>query len=896
VHRRCLSALAIAFVAFLLSASGQARGAPGDAGVYSTTLTNGLHVIVVEDRAAPVVQVATWYRFGSLYETPGKTGLAHALEHMTFRGTGNVSAGALDDITARLGAEMNGETDYDYTQFYFVMPSDKLDVALYLESERMHNALIHQADWNIERGAVLSELDGDASSPFFSLLARVRAAAYPSSPNGRTPVGARSDVANATASDIARYYKEWYAPNNAALVISGDVDHNAVFAKAQHFFGDIPAKKLPAISHSSPVPARGATVESAFPFPFEVLDLAYAVPGDSERGEPAISTLSTLIPNERSPFYQALVQSNIALDIDANADTQLKGGLLHVFITLNPGHSGEEAQTVFQSTMDNLLANGISPDLAKAAKAQTISERVFSADSITGFGALVGYTYGIVGERISSEDQRLAALTPQDLDAALKRYLSHPTVVGHLRPNDSPPKGNSEKSTAGASDDFSNRVPNGPILEPTWVRTAASTPTSARSKLRPVSFTLSNGIHVIVQEKHDRQTFLLRGEIRSTPAFQPYAREGISRLASAAADYGSASYPFEMRRKTIDELGAMVNNGTNFSAQGMAPDFSRILAIVADGQINPTFPDPWFTLQRDQLANSLQSENNISGVMADRAYAHLLLAPDDPGLRFASRDSVAAITRDDLLKYARTYWRPDLTSIVVVGDVTPEQVRRDLEGAFGSWKAVGPVPNTKLEALPPAAGGHTYIGTAANEVYVRLGQPAIGRASADYDAMTVLVQILGGQGAFESRLWQELRQKRGLVYSTQAVLNADADRGDLKIELNASPSNVLPAISLVRKELERLQSQPVSQTELLEARTRLVSTALLSEESSDGQADELMDVASNDLPLEYYRTLSDRYARVTAADVQHVAREYLHPGHLIEIFAGPQGPWSDHAI
>ena len=160
----------------------RAQSGPGDAGVYTTHLRNGLQVIVIEDHAAPVVETAVWYRFGSLDETPGKTGLAHALEHMMFRGTDNISAGGLDDITERLGAEMNGETDYDYTQLYFVLPADKLDVGLYIEADRMQHALIRQSDWDIERGAVLSELDGDASSPFFDLLARVRAAAFPGQP------------------------------------------------------------------------------------------------------------------------------------------------------------------------------------------------------------------------------------------------------------------------------------------------------------------------------------------------------------------------------------------------------------------------------------------------------------------------------------------------------------------------------------------------------------------------------------------------------------------------------------------------------------------------------------------------------------------------------------------
>ncbi len=214
-----------------------AQNGPGDAGIFTTTLRNGLRVVVVEDRAAPVVQTSVWYGFGSLEETPGKTGLAHALEHMLFRGTPEISSGGLDDITARLGAQMNGETSYDYTQFYFEMPADKLDVALFIEADRMQHAALRAADWAIERNAVLNEIDGDASSPFFNLLARVRAAAFPDQAAGRTPLGNRDDVARATVADIARYYHEWYAPNNATLVVAGDVNHASVFVKASRYFG-----------------------------------------------------------------------------------------------------------------------------------------------------------------------------------------------------------------------------------------------------------------------------------------------------------------------------------------------------------------------------------------------------------------------------------------------------------------------------------------------------------------------------------------------------------------------------------------------------------------------------------------------------------------------------------
>jgi zinc protease len=875
------------------SARAQQTGGPGDAGIYTTTLKNGLRVVVVEDHAAPVVQTAVWYHFGSLDETPGKTGLAHATEHMMFRGTTDLSAGGLDDIVARLGAQMNGETTYDYTELYLTMPADKVDVGLAIESDRMHNATMRQADWNVERGAVLNELEGDEGSPFFVLLQKVRAAAYPGEAEGRTPTGFISDVEHATAADIAKYYHEWYAPNNATLVVAGDVNHDVIFQKADHYFGAIPRKTLPKRTEVHPIAvSHTVNVTSDLPFPFAVVDLAYAVPGDTEAGEPAISALSYLIPNQLSPFYTALVQSNIALALQAEEDTQLKGGLLHVYIVVNPGHTADEAIKVFQDTMTQTLASGFAPDLVEAAKRVTIADRLYSGDSVEGMADLAGYTYGIVGERVSDEDNRLAALDAQSMTTVARKYLSQPTVIGRIDPNAQPPRSSSDKSSAAMTDDFSKRVPNGPIIEPAALRAAVRTPTSARSILDPTSFTLPNGIRVLVQQKPGRSTFVLAGQIDGSAAFAPPGKEGISDLASTLANYGSAQYPFAARRKAIDMMGADVENGESFNARGLVRDFSKIVTILADGQMHPTFAEPWFSLERDQLANSLQSTNSISGVMIDRAYQRLLAAPNDPSLRNASQTSVAGITQADLTAYTQAYWRPDLTTIAVVGDISPDEVRTVLESAFGGWSAQGPKPNADAMAYPAAHSGHDYIGTDASQVFVRIGQPAVGRNSPDYDTFLVLNQILGAGGAFESRLWQEMRQKRGLVYSVASSLDAQRDRGDFKVEMNAAPDRVVEAVDFVRSELVTLQQHPVTETELNDAKLRLVSDALLDEGSADGQARQLLDIGTDNLPLDYYSTLNDRFASITAADVQRVAQKYLDPSSLVEIYSGPPGPWS----
>ena len=875
------------------SARAQQTGGPGDTGIYTTTLKNGLQVVVVEDHAAPVAQTAVWYHFGSLDETAGKTGLAHALEHMMFRGTTDLSAGGLDDIVARLGAQMNGETTYDYTQLYLTMPSDKVDVGLAIESDRMHNAAMRQADWSVERGAVLNELQGDEGSPFFVLLQKVRAAAYPGQANGRTPTGFIPDVQHATAADIAKYYHEWYAPNNATLVVAGDVNHAVIFQKAEHYFGAIPRKTLPKRTEVHPTAVNHTvTVTSDLPFPFAVVDLAYAVPGDTEAGEPAIDALTALVENQLSPFYAALVQSNIALAIQAQEDTQLKGGLMHVYIVVNPGHTADEAIRIFQDTMTQTLATGFSPDLVEAAKRVTIAERLYSGDSVEGMAGLAGYTYGVVGERVGDEDNRLAALDAQSMLTIARKYLSQPTVIGRIDPNAQPPRGGSDKSDAAISDDFSKRVPNGPIVEPAALRGAVRTPTNARSSLNPTTFTLSNGMRVLVQQRPGRSTFVLAGDIDSSAAFVAPGKEGISDLASTLANYGSAQYPFAARRKAIDMMGAVVDNGERFNARGLTRDFSKIVTILADGQMHPTFAEPWFSLERDQLANSLQSTATISGVMIDRAYLRLLASPNDPSLRNATQTTVASITPPDLTAYTQMYWRPDLTTIAVVGDVTPDQVRSVLETAFGSWSAHGAKPDAQAMAFPAAHSGHDYIGTDATQVYIRMGQPAVSRNSPDYDTFLVLNQILGAGGAFESRLWQEMRQKRGLVYSVTSSVEASRDRGDFKVEMDAPASRAVEAVDFVRTELVTLQTHPVTQTELGDAKLRLVSNALLDESSADGEARQLLDIGTNGLPLDYYRTLNERFTNITAADVERVAKKYLDPTALVEIYAGPPGPWA----
>jgi len=872
--------------------------APGDPGargpaLTQATLPDGLRVIVVEDRSVPVVQTSVWYRFGSLDERPGDDGLAHALEHMMFRGTPSLSAAGLDVLAARMGARLDAETSYDDTHFYWETTPRELPVVLAVEADRMQHLSLAPDQWVIERKAVLDEIDGDMSSPFFNLMARVRAALFPDSPYGRTPLGVRADVARASVNELRRYYDEYYGPNDATLVIAGDVAASRALALARAAFAGVPARPIPARRPPvPPIPARGVHVSAQFPFPFDVVDLAYAVPGDAQPGEPAIATWATLIGLQEGPFYQALVRSGIALALEAQEDTQLHGGILHVFIVLTPGRSPQEARAVFQGVMDGLITGGISRDLAQAAVRMTLAQRRLAADSIAGLGDLVGYTYGIVGERVRDEDERIAAVTAATLRATAERVLASPAVIGELSPNDRPPARSSSKTGANATDDFTARVPAGPIVVPrAWMRTASAA-SPVRGVLHPIAFTLPNGLHVLFQRKTDTPAFVLRGTIASSPAFDPRGRTGIAQLASEVADDGSLHYSFDQRRRLTDAMGAYVTTGQTFFAEAPARDFERVLAILADGEMHPSFPSPWLEVVRAQTAESIAATEHISGVLARQALERMLFRPDDPSLRLPRRSDVEAIDREALSEYVRDYWRPDLTTIAIVGDLDAAAVRAAVEADFGGWSASGPRPSLALPPLLPPHAARAAIATDAAQVSVRLALPALGRRDPDFPALRLLAEILGGPGDYASRLFQDLRERRGLVYAVSCSLQAEADRGYLTIDFSTAPQHVRAALALIRDQLRALRRAPPSDREIAWAKSRLIAQTVLDEGSASGQADLLLAIVRDGLPLDADAALERRIAGISRSDLLRVARRYLYPDDLAKVFIGPPGPWS----
>jgi zinc protease len=857
------------------------------------TLANGLRVVVLEDHAAPVVHVHTWYRFGALDETPGKTGLAHALEHMMFRGTRDLSSAGLDDMNARLGASLNAQTQNELTHYYFVVPSDRVDAIMRVEADRMRHLKLDPKDWALEKGAVLQEWAQDHSNPIFSFVFGGGEKVFPGSRLGQTALGEKRDIERATVADLRRYYDEWYQPNNATLVVTGDVKAADVFAAAQRDFGAIPARTLPVRKQYAVKPATGATTSMKAEFPFTLIDEVYAAPGnapatehDQIRNDIAIEAMS----NPRGPYQKTLVESGLVLGILPIPLEDRRASVVHVLLIVAPGHTADDVRAAYDKTTADLLAKGIDPEFVAAAKRSQIASLTYTRDSIVGLGNAIGGAYVFPGDTDPARYPALIdAVTPDEVTAVARTIYWKANVVATLEPTTTDPTKFKPPSNISSSvtDSFGDRVPNGPKTQPAWLKAALAKPLDLHSTVDPVVTTLPNGLKLLVQRVATNPTVFVRGIVRTSLTYDPAGKEGLGGVTASLMRWGSAKYDYDAQHKLADDRAATLTFGTSFGAHGRAEDVATFLDALADDVRHPLFPTDKLALVKQQLAAVASRRALDPSYRTRRAFAQALYPAGDPELREDTPASIDAIGLDDVKAYHAKYVRPDMTTLIVVGDVDPAAVAREVTARFGDWTADGPKPDPHLPALPLPAPKRQNVETQAQDVNVQLGAPALARTNPDYDALVLANAIYGG-GATDARLFREAREKRGLVYGAYSSLHAGRDRGTFTISFRAVPSKVNAADAVVRTELRRMQNERVSADELARAKTRVVAEAIEAEEATSTIAGDLLQIGLDDLPSSYYANLATRYQRVTAADVQRAAKTYFHPDNLVEVRTGPK--------
>jgi zinc protease len=874
----------VALLAFVFGPVPTARGAD----LVRATLKNGLQVVIVRNTLAPVVTTQINYRVGSNEAPAGFPGMAHALEHMMFRGSAGLSAAQLSTIAAAMGGEFNADTQQTVTQYFFTVPADDLETPLRIEAIRMRSILSTQKIWELERGAIEQEVAQDLSNPQYVFYTRLLQAMYAGTPYAHDALGTRESFQRTTGAMLWNFHAAWYTPNNAVLVIVGDVEPDRTLALVKRVFEGIPRRPLPPRPAVRLSPHGASTISLDTDLPYGLAVVAYRLPGYDSPDFAAGQVLADVLDSRRGNLY-ALVPQGRALFTGFDGSALPKAALGYATAAFPHGGDGPALATTIKSIIAGYATSGVPEALVEAAKRHEIADAEFAKNSVTGLAMAWSQAVAVEGRTSPDDDiEAVKKVTVADVNRVAREYLVNDTAVVAVltpRPSGAPAAGGDFRR---GGESFAAKETK-PVPLPAWAKKAVAPPALPPSTVNPVVTVLPNGLRLIVQPETISRAVSVYGRVKTNPDLQtPTGKDGVAEVLDGLLAYGTTTLDRLAFEGAQDAIGARVSAGTSFSLQVPEDQFDRGVQLLADNVLSPALPEDAFKVVQQETIGAVTGRLRSPSYLAKRALRKALYPAGDPSLRQPTPESLGSVTLDDVKAYYRGVFRPDLTTIVVIGRVTPEQSRAVIEKYFGGWTAAGPRPETDLPAVPPNPPAASAVPDASRvQDNVTLAQ-ALGltRSHPDYYALRIGNQVLSG-AAFASRLFRDLREQRGLVYSVDSMLDAGKNRSLFAVFYACDPPNVSKARGLVERDLRAMQNGPVSAAELAQAKTLLLRRIPLSASSTDGIAAELLDLSVRDLPLDEPLRAAKRYLEITAAEVQSAFAKWIRPGDFVQITLGP---------
>ena len=859
-----------------------------DGNILRATLDNGLRVVIVRDPLAPVVTVEENYIVGGNETPAGFPGMAHAQEHMAFRGCAGLTAEQIAAIYAQLGGNQNADTQQNITQYFVTVPAQDLEVALHVDSACMQDVVDSEAQWSEERGAIEQEVSRDLSNPTYKFITRLNEDLFSGTPYAHDALGTKPSFDATTGAMLRKFYQDWYAPNNAILVIAGDVDPAAALAKVKQLYGPIQRKTLPAhpVVNLQPVKAESFTLDSNLPY--ELVFVAFRMPGSDSPDFAAARILSDVVSSQRADLY-GLVPQGKALGTDFGlAETFPKASAGYALAAIPAGTDPTAIIGQMKAILAGYASNGVPAALVEAARKGEIAGAEFQRNSITDLASV--WSQALAGEGRDSPSVLVDAMTKvtvADVNRVAKTYLSvEKAIVATLKPSASgaPIAG---KGFGGA--EVTTVAPTKPVTLPDWAEASVKSLKVPQAVTHPVDLTLSNGVRLIVQTEKLSPTITVIGAVKTEPDLQTaMGKEGVDAVLAELFSYGTVTRDRLAYQEALDDIAASETGGANFNLKVLKQYFAKGVELLADNELHPALPPDAFKIVRDQSAELVAGTLASPAYRTRRALETALLPKNDPELREATPKSISALALDDVKMYYASVFRPDMTTIAVIGDITPEEARPVFEKWFGTWKAAGPKPSVKLPPVPvnPPSAVNVPDPTAVQDSVELAEEVGIDRFSPDYYALQLGDHVLGG-GFYATRLYRDLRQKAGYVYNVDNILRATETRATYAVTYGSDPENVSKARALVERELAAMRTENVSPAELQQAKALLLRQITLSESSEDAVAGGFVARALVGLPLDEPIRAAQRYYALSADAVRAAFAKWIRPDALVQVVRGP---------
>ena len=867
------------------------------------TLPNGLEVLLVENHRLPRVAVDLWYHVGPVNEEPGRTGFAHLFEHMMFQQSKHVPAdGHFKLLEAAAGSDLNGTTDFDRTNYFETVPSHELELALWLESDRMGyllekidaEALKNQQDVvrNERRQNVENRPFGIVDEALFhNLFPRTH-------PYYASVIGSHQDIQAATLGDVRQFFKQYYTPNNASIAIVGDIDKAKTLRLVEKYFGTLKrGPGAPPVRVTTPpiTGERRAVVKDRVEL--QRVYMAWLTPPIYKPGDADATVTASILGGGRSSrLYKKLVyEKQIAQDVAVYQSSYTLGSVFTIQATARPGHSAEELEKEISAEIETIRTAKADAKELQRAKAAIESRTLFSLEAIGGFSGIADrinkYNHHLKDPNYLAEDiRRFRQVTSEAVQQFAATYLrSNARVVVHGIPGE-PDLGPAvpTPTVTGVAD----TTPEAINADEPWrnQRPRAGTPPALKVPSLQ-AFKLSNGLTVWLDERKGipviSANLILRTGIASNPANKP----GLASLTVDMLQDGTSSRSALQFSEELALIGASLRIRTGIDESPLTIGAMRstvdvALDLVADAVMNPSFAPAELERQRkSRLASLAQARENPNDV-ANRTMMRALYGAQSPYgyTDLGMEGSVQSITRDDVTSFWSSYIVPSNAALIVSGDISMADLRRSLDKTIGRWNG-RTVPEYTSGSGEPTSARLIFVNKeGAPQTQLRIALAAPARSTPDYEPLQIMNTILGGP--FSSRINMNLREKHGYTYGAGSRLTHLRSSGWLAIASGIRTDVTSPAVREVFLEIDRMINAPVMPDELALAKERLVGALPSRFTTTDQTVGTLAELYVYDLGIDYYKRFIPKVQAVTIEAVREMARKYLVPDKMIVIAVG----------
>jgi zinc protease len=843
------------------------------------TLPNGLTLLVYEDHKAPIVAINLWYHVGSKNEKLGKSGFAHLFEHLMFNGSENYNDDYFQVLERIGGTDVNGTTNTDRTNYFQNVPTAAFDQLLWLESDRMGHLLgaIDQAKLDEQRGVVQNEKRQGENRPYGKQYDLLTKAMFPKGhPYSWTVIGEMEDLNAASLEDVHEWFKAYYGPDNAVLSIAGDINPEDVYEKVLAYFGDIPAG--PTIARPEvQLPKHPSNTREHYQdrVPESRIVKAWITPEVGSKEDSYFDLIASILSTgKNSRLYKKLIyEDQSATSANSFQYSSEIASRFIVQVNVKPGNEVEELEKNTMAIVNEFIANGPTQEELDRARASYFSSFIKGLERIGGFGGTSdilasGATYHGDPEHYKKVFGYIENATVADLKATAQKWLKqyNHTIICTPFP---------EYSSVASTIDRSKIPDLGTPVK-------ASFPDVQRA-------TLKNGMNVVLAQRSDVSTVVVDLMIDAGYSSDQSATPGTAALALNMMDEGTKNMSSLEINNQLQLLGASLSTNSDLdisyvSINTLRPSLDASLDLFADVILNPSFPENEFDRLKKEQLNRIKREKSQPISMVLRVMTRYMYGSDHayslPYTGSGYEKTVSALTREDLIKFYDRWMKPNNSTIVVVGDISLEELTSKLEKRFGKWKK-GDVPTKNITKVESPKGNILYLmdRPESQQSIIITGHITEPYGDVSEIARENLMDVLGTQ--FTSRINMNLREDKHWSYGARGlILNAKGQRpfvGYAPVQTDKTAESVTE----MKKEITQfVKEKPQTQEELEKVKGNAVLQLPGQWETNNAVSNSLTNMVKYGLPDDYYKKYDENMRSLSLEDVNAVSKKLIRPKEL----------------